>query len=230
MTLDLELIAMALPLLATGALVTIKLAAVGVGMGLPLGLGLALLRLAPNRLLAGLGDGYAGLFRGTPMLVQLFILYYGLAEVPLIRQTPALWWFFRDALFCAGLAVVLNTTAYTSEIFRTALRAIPQGQIEAALAVGMRPWTLLTRIRLPLAFRNALPVYASEAITVVKETSLASTITVLEITGQAKRLMSQTFGILEIFALASLFYLVINLACLGAFAVLERRQARGMRP
>lgn len=229
MIIDTALIAMALPLLATGAVVTVKIALVGIAFGLPLGLGMALLRLHPHRLVSRLADGYAGLFRGTPMLVQLFIIYYGFGEIAFIRQTPALWWFFRDALFCAELAVVLNTVAYTSEIFRTAFQAIPSGQIEAALAMGMSPTTLLRRIRLPLAFRNALPVYASEAITVVKETSLASTITVLEITGQAKRLMSQTFAIFEIFAIASLLYLAINLLCLGLFYLLERQTTRGMR-
>lgn len=229
MIIDTDLIAMALPLLATGALVTIKIAVIGIVLGLPLGLGMALLRLHPNRLLSTLADGYAGLFRGTPMLVQLFLIYYGFGEIALIRQTPALWWFFRDALYCAELAVVLNTVAYTSEIFRTAFQAIPRGQIEAAIAVGMSPITILRRIRLPLALQSALPVYASEAITVVKETSLASTITVLEITGQAKRLMSQTFAIFEIFAIASLLYLAINLLCLGIFALLERRQRRGTR-
>lgn len=229
MIIDTALIGMALPLLATGALVTLKITAVGIVIGLPLGLGMALLRLHRHRLIARLADGYAGLFRGTPMLVQLFIIYYGFGEIAFIRQTPALWWFFRDALFCAELAVVLNTVAYTSEIFRTAFQAIPPGQIEAALAMGMSPSTLLRRIRLPLAFRSALPVYASEAITVVKETSLASTITVLEITGQAKRLMSQTFAIFEIFAIASLLYLAINLLCLGLFYLLERQMTRGTR-
>lgn len=224
---DSSLLALALPLLLQGAVITLQLTVVVIVLGLPLGLAVALLRLHPHPLVARLADGYAGLFRGTPMLVQLFIIYYGFGEIAFIRQMPQLWWFFRDALNCAILALVLNTVAYTSEVFRTAFLGVPRGQIEAALAVGMNARQVFFRIRLPLAFRQALPVYGTEAITVVKETSLASTITVLEITGHAKRLMSQTFAVLEIFVIASAFYLAINLILLALIHLLERRLRRG---
>ena len=180
-------------------------------------------------MLSWLAGAYSALFRGTPMLVQIFVLYYGLGQVGLIRHTPALWWMIGDALHCAVLAVVLNSAAYTSEIFRSAFRALPPGMTEAAQACGLSPWITLLRVRFPLALRQALPAYGNEVAMIVKESSLASTITVLEITGYAKRLMTDTFAIMEIFIIASTFYLAINFVALGLVRAVERRIARPRR-
>lgn len=222
---DPDILRQAVPLMLAGAKTTLLITALGVLFGLPLGLGLALLRNRSGHPLARAGDLYSGLFRGTPMLVQIFILYYGLAEIHAIRHNALAWWIVGDALHCAVLAVVMNTTAYTSELFRTAFRAIPGGYLEAADACGMSRAVRFRRITLPLALRHGLPAYASEVVIIVKETSLASTITVLEITGHAKRLMSQTFAVLEIFVIAAVFYLVINLACMAVLRLIERRFA-----
>ncbi|WP_131114648.1 ABC transporter permease [Lichenihabitans psoromatis] len=211
------------PVLAKGAGLTVLIAIIGVLFGLPIGLLAALARLSQHRLLRRVFDAYALVFRGTPMLVQIFILYYGLGEFSAVRHIPSLWWLIGDALHCSILAVVLNTIAYTSEIFRSAFMALPRGMTEAAQACGMSSWTTLIRIRFPLALRQALPAYGNEVAIIVKESSLASTITVLEITGYAKRMMSETFAVMEVFVMASVFYLAINFAALGIVRVVERR-------
>ncbi|HDR9879674.1 TPA: ABC transporter permease [Burkholderia cenocepacia] len=218
-----ELIAMSLPLLFQGAKVTLMIGLAGVVAGFPLGVLLALLRIGPRRMLAALGDAYSAFFRGTPMLVQIFIIYYGFGQVQFVQDTTVLWWLFGDSLHCAMMTVLLNTVAYTSEIFRGAFLAVPKGAMEAALASGMSPGTVLRRIMYPLALRQALPAYGNEVAIVIKESSLASTITVLEITGQAKRLMSETFAIIEIFAIASALYLLINFFALLAVRLVERQ-------
>ncbi|TIO12014.1 MAG: ABC transporter permease subunit, partial [Mesorhizobium sp.] len=128
-----------------------------------------------------------------------------------------------DGLHAAILAVLLNTGAYTAEIFRTAFLSLPRGLIEAAEACGMSPWIILRRIKFPLALRQALPSYSSEVAIIVKESSLASTIAVLEITGWAKRLMSETFAIMDIFIITSVFYLTLNVVGLTALKLLERQ-------
>lgn len=220
---DLGIVSTALPFLLTGARVTLLIALFGVGIGLPFGIGLALVRTSARSVPRRCADVHCAVFRGTPMLVQIFILYYGFAQVGFIRHNPVAWWLVGDSLRAAILAVILNTGAYTAEIFRTAFRSLPRGLIEAAEASGMSPWTTFHRVRLPLAFRQALPSYSSEVAIIVKESSLASTITVLEITGYAKRLMSQTFAIMEVFLLTAALYLLINIVCLTALKVLEGR-------
>lgn len=220
---DLDLVRTAAPILLTGAGTTLAIGLFGVGLGFPLGLAVALARLSGNRALRGAAGAYGAIFRGTPMLVQIFVLYYGLGQLGFVRHDPVLWWIVGDALRCAVLAVVLNTVAYTSEIFRGAFLSIPRGLTEAAEASGMSKWVVLHRVRFPLALRQALPAYGNEIAIVVKESSLASTVTVLEITGYAKRLMSETFAIIEIFTIASLFYLAINLTALALVRALELR-------
>lgn len=220
---DLSIIGYAIPFLLTGTKVTLLIALFGVGLGLPFGVLVGLGRGAKSRLLRRICDIYCAIFRGTPMLVQVFILYYGLAQVDFIRHNVALWWLIGSGLNAAILAVVLNTGAYTAEIFRTAFLSLPKGLIEAAEACGMSSWHVFTRVKFPLALRQALPSYSSEVAIIVKESSLASTITVLEITGYAKRLMSETFAIMEVFIITAVFYLAINVIALTSLKLLERR-------
>ena len=217
-----ELIPLAVPVLLKGLWVTAALTLVSVLIGFNLGLGLALMRLSTNRFAAGFAKYYSNVFRGTPLLVQIFIFYYGLGEVSLIRDNAVLWWVISDGSRCAVLALALNTAAYTSEILRGGLMSVPAGLVEAAQACGMSRLLRFRRIEFPLAIRQALPAYGNELILVVKGTSLASTITVLEITGYAKRLMSQTFAIFEIFAIAGILYLVVNLLLIAIVRSIER--------
>ncbi len=214
-----ELIKLALPNLIEGLWMTISLTTLSMLIGFSLGLVLALMRLSS---IGGFAKGYSIVFRGTPLLVQIFLFYYGLGQFEAIRDNTVLWWVLSEGSRCAVFALALNTAAYTSEILRGGLMSVPQGLIEAAEACGMSKALRFRRIRFPLAIRQALPAYSNELVLLVKGTSLASTITVLEITGYAKRLMSQTYAIFEIFAIAGVIYLLLNMLLIGLIRLLER--------
>ncbi|WP_192257693.1 ABC transporter permease [Mesorhizobium silamurunense] len=219
---DLELIQQAIPVLLKGLKVTAILTFLSVLIGFNLGLGLAIMRLSSNRLVSGFAKGYSTVFRGTPLLVQIFLFYYGLGQLSFVKENAALWWVVSDGARCAVLALALNTAAYTSEILRGGLMSVPVGLVEAAQACGMSRALRFRRIEFPLAIRQALPAYGNELVLTLKGTSLASTITVLEVTGYAKRLMSQTFAVFEIFAIAGALYLAINLFLITLVRLLER--------
>lgn len=223
---ELELIQRAVPVLFKGLWVTALLTGISVLIGFNLGLGLALMRLSENRFLSGFAKYYSMVFRGTPLLVQLFLFYYGLGQLSFIRDNEVFWWVISDGTRCAAMALALNTAAYTSEILRGGLMSVPVGLVEAAQASGMSRFLRFRRIQFPLAIRQALPAYGNELVLTVKGTSLASTITVLEITGYAKRLMSQTFAIFEVFAIAGALYLIINLVLITLVRTLEARLMR----
>ncbi len=225
-----ELIQLAVPVLLKGLWMTLTLAVLSVVIGFNLGLGLALMRGSGNALVSGFARGYSFAFRGTPLLVQLFLIYYGLGQIKFVHDIAPLWWVVSEGSRCAVLALALNTAAYTSEILRGGLNAVPIGLVEAAKACGMSRMMRFRRIEFPLAIRQALPAYGNELVLMVKGTSLASTITVLEITGYAKRLMSQTFAIFEVFAIAGMLYLLLNLALIGAIRAFERRLMRHTKP
>lgn len=203
--------------------------------GLPLTLNLGILSLLGGGCLALLFNlirvttvgrlvvsAYVFLFRGTPLLIQIFLIYYGLAHFWIIRHT-FLWPFFREPYWCGLLALVLNDAAYTTKILRGGLRAVPKGAIEAARVSGMTRFTVLRRIVLPIAFRQALPSYSSEVISMLKSTALVSTITLMEVTGIARALVSDTWRAIEIFLCAALIYLALSLIVTRAAGWLERR-------
>jgi octopine/nopaline transport system permease protein len=160
-------------------------------------------------------------FRGTPLLVQVFLIYYGLGQFRPTLQAWGVWWFFREAYWCALLALSLNTAAYASEIIRGAILSVPHGQVEAGRACGMSRSTLARRIIGPIAIRQALPAYSNEIVSMVKATSLASIITLAEVTFIAQKLISQTFRAVEIFVCAGSIYLLINIALTRAILGLE---------
>jgi octopine/nopaline transport system permease protein len=223
---DLELVQQAVPVLLKGLWVTLSLTILSVLIGFNLGLGLAIMRLSSNRIVSGLAKYYSTVFRGTPLLVQIFLFYYGLGQLSFVRDNAALWWVVSDGARCAVLALALNTAAYTSEILRGGLLSVPSGLVEAAQATGMSRVLRFRRIEFPLAIRQALPAYGNELVLTVKGTSLASTITVLEITGYAKRLMSQTYAVFEVFAIAGVLYLIINLMLITVIRSLEQHMMR----
>ena len=225
-----ELIQLAVPVLFKGLGMTLTLTAISVAIGFNLGLGLAIMRGSDNSWVSGFVRYYSIAFRGTPLLVQIFLIYYGLGQIKFIHEVPALWWVVSEGSRCAVLALALNTAAYTSEILRGGLVSVPAGLVEAAKACGMSRAMRFRRIEFPLAIRQALPAYGNELVLMVKGTSLASTITVLEITGYAKRLMSQTFAIFEVFAIAGVLYLALNLVLIGAIRLLESRLMRHTKP
>jgi octopine/nopaline transport system permease protein len=195
--------------LITGVPLTLKLAFLSVALGAVIGLILALMRLSGVALLDWIARLYLFVFRGSPLLVQIFLIYYGLGQFAWIRAS-VLWPFLREPFWCAVLALTLNTAAYASEIFRGGLLSVPSGQIEAARACGMSRTLLLRRIVLPSAVRQALPGYGNEIILMVKATSLASIITLMEVSGLAAKIISDTYRAIEVLTVAGVIYLGIN--------------------
>ncbi|WP_353230495.1 ABC transporter permease subunit [Novosphingobium sp.] len=161
-------------------------------------------------------------FRGTPLLLQIFMVYYGLAALGPIRHGP-LWAAFREPLFCAFVAMTCCCSAYIAEVCRAALAAIPAGQIEAALASGMGRWTRLRLIVLPQLVRLALPAYGNELVMMIKSTALASTITVMDVTGVAGQVIAHSYRTLDVFCLAAAVYLGLTGALTAALRYVERR-------
>lgn len=214
-----------LPQLLEGAWLTLELVAVSGVLGLALAVPLALARTSPRLWVQALPWSYIYFFRGTPLLVQIFLVYYGLGQFEWIRESAA-WPVLREAYWCAIIAFTLNTSAYTAEILRGAIQAVPGGELEAARALGMDTATAYRRIVLPRAFRIALPAYSNEVILMLKGSALASTITLLDLTGMARTVIARTYTPIEIFLAAGGLYLVLAALIIGGFRLLERRLSR----
>ncbi len=211
-----------LPELAEGALLTIELVAISGVLGLALAVPLALARVARPLWLRAGPFAYIFVFRGTPLLIQIFLVYYGASQFETVRES-FLWPILREAYWCAIIAFTLNTAAYTAEILRGAIQAVPEGEVEAAKAIGMGRWMRLRRVVLPRAFRIALPAYSNEVILMLKGSALASTITLLDLTGVARTLIAKTYMPIELFLAAGLFYLLITGIILQGFRLVEKR-------
>lgn len=180
------------------------------------------MRMSRNLLLSGFAQGYILIFRGSPLMIQLFMIYYGLGQFAAIRHS-FIWPVLREPFFCAVVALALCTASYTAEIFRGGLLAIPSGQIEAGMACGMSRWLLLRRIVVPVMLRYALPAYSTEAILLVKSTALASLVTVWDVTGVAQQIIQRTYRTMEVFVCAALIYLILNFIIVQIYAWIERR-------
>jgi octopine/nopaline transport system permease protein len=207
---------------------TLALFVLSVSLGGVIALGLTWMRVSRRVVLDRLARSYVFVFRGSPLLVQMFLIYYGLGQFPEIRHSVA-WPVLREPFACAVISLALCTAAYEAEIFRGALMAVPEREVEAARACGMSGLTLFRRIIFPIALRQALPSYATELILMVKSTSLASILTVTEMTGVAQKLITQTYRTMEIFLCAALIYLTVNFVVARLVGLLERRLGRHMR-
>jgi octopine/nopaline transport system permease protein len=210
--------------LLTGVPLAIGLTALSLALGLTLAVmthAATVSGIAPLRWIA---RAHIDLFRGTPLLVQIFFIYYGLGQIPAVRES-FLWQFLREPYWCAVLALALNTSAYSAEIIRGALAAVPLGEVEAARACGMSGLLLRRRIVWPIALRHGLPIYGSEAILMVKATSLTSIITMTEVTGIAHRLIASTYRVVEIFAAAGAIYLAMTFFLTFVVGAIEHRLA-----
>jgi octopine/nopaline transport system permease protein len=227
--LDFALMAEAFPAILAGTGTTLKLVAGALLCGIFLAVPTALAADSPSRLLRGAASGYVLFFRGTPLLVQIFLIYYGLGQFEAVRAS-IFWPILREPWWCALLALSLNTGAYTGEIVRGGLQSVPSGQIEAARAAGMSGLLLYRRIIAPIALRQALPAYSNEVVSMIKATALASTITIMEITGIARTFISQTFKPIEIFLVAGAIYLVLNFLAAQLLRGLERYLSPHRRP
>ena len=209
-----------------GLPLTLELAVTSIAAGAILAVLLMLLRAssAPG---AWCVRGYVFVLRGSPLLVQMFLIYYGLGQIRAVRQS-FLWDFLRQPVWCAILSLALNTAAYGSEILRGGLGAVPAGAVEAARACGMTEALLYRRVILPLALRQALPAYGSEFIIMVKSTSLASIITLMEVTGIAQEIISTTYRSFEVFTCAAAIYLALNFLIAYGVRRLELHLAHGV--
>lgn len=218
-----------LPLYLSGAWTTFQLLLISLVLGLTLAIPLAVLRSLTGTWISRLIWLYTYVFRGTPMLVQLFLIYYGLAQFEAVRNS-ILWPYFSSAWFCACLSFVLNTAAYTTEIIAGSIRALPAGEIEAAKALGMSRWVMFRRIVLPSALRRALPAYSNEAIFMLHGTALASIVTILDITGAARRVNATHYIPFEAFITAAVFYFLMTLTLVALFHKAEAKWLKPLMP
>jgi len=214
--------------LLTGVPLTLELAAISLCLGFILAVAVTAAASSGFKPLRWLAKLHVELFRGTPLLVQIFVIYYGLGQITLLRGS-FLWPFLSQAYWCAILALSLNTSAYGAEIIRGAIAAVPDSEVEAARAVGMSGLLLRRRIIWPIALRYGLANYGSEAILMLKATSLASVITLSEVTGIATKLIASTYRSLEIFVVAGALYLALTFLIAMGLHWLERRLNPHMR-
>ena len=229
MIFDYQMIWENLPLYWGGVLVTVKILLISLAFGLSLALPLALMRVSKSPWVNFPAWLYTYVIRGTPMLVQLFLIYYGLAQFEFIRDS-FMWPYFSSATFCACLAFAINTSAYTAEILAGSLKATPPGEIEAAKAMGMSRAKLYRRILLPSALRRALPQYSNEVIMMLQTTSLASIVTLIDITGAARTVNAQYYLPFEAYITAGVFYLCLTFILVKLFKLAERRWLSYLAP
>jgi arginine/ornithine transport system permease protein len=226
---DWALIAESWPLYLNGLKISLILMAISVSASFLLSVPLAIARVSRNPWLSKPVFLYTYVIRGTPLLVQLYMIYFGLAQFEWLRESMA-WPLFRNAWFCAWLAFALNSTAYTTEILAGALRQTPSGELEAARSLGMSTATIYTRILLPSAIRRALPQYGNELVMVMHATSIASAVTIVELTRTARDVYYNHLAPFEAFGLVAVFYFVITFALVGLVKLLEGRFLRHLRP
>ncbi len=219
---DLELMINSLPKLLNAAVITLKLLSVSLIIGLFIGLFFAILRLNKNIFINRFAYGYSYVFRGTPLLVQIFIIYFGLGQIEYLRST-VLWIILKEPYWCAIIAFALNTGAYTSEILRSAFQTIKPGIIEAGKSLGISNRVIFYKIQIPIAIRQSLPAYGNEIILMMKGTSLASTVTIMDLTGVAKYIISTTFKPIEVFIVAGGIYLFMTFIIHNVIKFLEKK-------
>ena len=219
---DLELMINSFPKLLSAAVITLKLLLVSLIIGLFIGLFFAILRLNKNIFINRFAYGYSYVFRGTPLLVQIFIIYFGLGQIEYLRST-VLWVILKEPYWCAIIAFALNTGAYTSEILRSAFQTIKPGIIEAGKSLGISNKVIFHKIQIPIAIRQSLPAYGNEIILMMKGTSLASTVTIMDLTGVAKYIISTTFKPIEVFIVAGGIYLFMTFIIHNVIKFLEKK-------
>ena len=219
---DLNLMIVSFPKLLSATAITLKLLFSSLFIGLFIGLLFAILRLNKNQFINKFAYGYSYIFRGTPLLVQIFIIYFGLGQIEYLRST-ILWNILKEPYWCAIIAFSLNTGAYTSEILRSAFQTIKPGIIEAGRSLGISNKIIFYKIQIPIAIRQSLPAYGNEIILMLKGTSLASTVTLMDLTGVAKYIISTTFKPIEVFIVAGGIYLFMTFIIHNFIKYLEKK-------
>ena len=219
---DFELMIGSFPKLLSATVITLKLLSLSLFFGLFIGLLFAILRMNKNPIVNKFAYGYSYVFRGTPLLVQIFIIYFGLGQIEYLRST-FLWVILKEPYWCAIIAFALNTGAYTSEILRSAFQTIKPGLIEAGKGLGIPNKVIFYKIQIPIAIKQSLPAYGNEIILMLKGTSLASTVTLMDLTGVAKYIISTTFKPIEVFIVAGGIYLFMTFCVHNLIKFLERK-------
>ncbi|CAK6713343.1 histidine/lysine/arginine/ornithine transporter subunit; membrane component of ABC superfamily [Vibrio harveyi] len=222
---DFSLIIESFPVYLDGLWTTVWLFSLALVIGLAVSIPLAIARNSANYALSLPSWAFIYFFRGTPLLVQLYLIYYGMDQFFPVKDT--LW---ENAWFCALVAFVLNTSAYTAEIIRGAINGLPKGEVEAAKAYGMSTFMTYRRIILPSALRRALPAYSNEVIFMLHGSAVAGIITIMDLTGAARLVNSRYYAPFESFLTAGLFYMALTFIILWCFKVAEKRFLAYLRP
>ncbi|EDP59045.1 ABC transporter permease [Vibrio sp. AND4] len=222
---DFSLIVESLPIYLDGLWTTVWLVAIALVIGLVISIPLAIARNSENYVLSLPSWAFIYFFRGTPLLVQLYLIYYGMDQFFPVKDT--LW---ENAWFCALVAFVLNTSAYTAEIIRGAINGLPSGEVEAAKAYGMSKFMTYRRIILPSALRRALPAYSNEVIFMLHGSAVAGIITIMDLTGAARLVNARYYAPFESFLAAGLFYMALTFIILWCFKMAEKRFLAYLKP
>jgi|TARA_E500000178_G_scaffold230388_1_gene226914 octopine/nopaline transport system permease protein len=225
MTFDIDLIVESLPLMLMGIGITLKLLIVSGLLGLMLAVCLLLMRISGKWYLSFPAQVYIYIFRGTPILVQIFIIYYGLPQFEAVRDS-ILWPILREPMGCAIVALTLNTAAYVSEILRGGVLGVSKGVLEAGSALGMSARQKFIYLTAPIATRLALPAYSNDVISLLKSTALASTITIADMTGIARTIVADTYAPYEIFISLAIVYIIFTFGIQKLFGAIERYLGR----
>ena len=225
MSFDIQLALDSVPRIALGAGLTLQLLAISLACGTALGTAVALMRISGSRLLSWPAFAYCYVIRGTPMLVQLFLVYYGLSQFEAVRSS-VLWPVLREPYWCAVLAFSVNCGAYTAEILRGGILGVDKGLHEAGRSLGLSPSRRFVLVTAPIAIRLALPAYGNEVVSLLKATALVSMITMSDITGVARDIVSRTFAPYEIFIAAAIVYLALTWILQAGLRRVERRANR----
>lgn len=210
------------PMLLKGFWLTLELSIINLSFGFFLAVLLAIGTRSKYKILSLPSKSIILYFRGTPLLVQLFLIYFGGGQFSSELEAMGLWQYFREAYFCALLALTLNTGAYTAEILRKAMENVDSKQIEAAKAIGMNKFNIWRRVIWPRAFRFALPSYGNEAVFLMQATSLVSLITLVDLTQSARNIIKTNFAYFEVFITAALMYLILSYLIVFIFKRLEK--------
>lgn len=210
------------PDLLVASITTIELVVVACLLGLLFGVLVGLARLSKNPILAMPAFLYSFFFRGTPLLVQIFLIYYGLGQFEAVKNSFLWEPVLAKPYWCAIIAFSMNTTAYISEIVRGAVLAIPKGELEAAEAIGMSKTLKLRRIILPRAFGIMVPAYSNEVIFMIKGSALASTIAIMDLMGRTRSIIAETYLNFELYVAAGIIYLALSFIFMGIARVFER--------
>lgn len=211
-----------------GMLNTVALVLIALGFGAVIALPMAIARWQGTPVVSSLVGAFVYMFRGTPMLVQAYLIYYGLAQFEAVRDS-IFWTVLREPWWCAAIAFAINSAAYQVEIYRGGLDAVPKGEIEAAVAIGMSPANALRHIILPSALRRCLPMIANESLFLLHGSAIASMLTVIDILGAGRKLNAQYYLAYEGFLAATLIYMVLVWGITRILALVERRAMRHLQ-